>query len=107
MPLNNSILRGFCQKCEMGMQLTWNGVTWVTTHLDTYHEYCGLTTEEIGNPVWFLSHNQMKIISESGEFYDWLEKIPSLKLGSVIIGTFLDENPFLVAKILKQTGGKE
>lgn len=90
--MNNTVLRGFCQKCHDSIWLTFNGATWVPNHIQSYEQYCDGTKEFI-QPVWFLSPAQMKILEVSKEIWNYEG-----------FADMLERNPFLVAKILKETG---
>lgn len=104
--MNETILRGFCQKC--GMSLEWDdnydkkyNPKFRASHRDHYDE----PMHSI-EPVWFLSPNQIRLIHVSKEWNEFYEKNFNLiypKTGFEMLAKLLEEEPFLVAKILKES----
>lgn len=105
--IDSSVLRGFCE-CGIPIRMRENG--------EAEHSL-GDTPEKIGfliphgpiKPVWCLSAKQMTIIKESAEYTEFCNKTPEDWLLSKIdpkwansLISFFDENPFLVARILKE-----
>lgn len=102
--MNDSVLRGFCQKCEWPISTMKIGENeYEATHIPLINEKTEIsmlpTYHEI-KPVWFLSPNQIKILFEA--------HLPS-KDGRNVIETVywtLEHEPFLVARILSESEEK-
>lgn len=109
--MNDSVLRGFCRTCGWPIYL-WdmNGI-----YFPRYIEYVDENINTHMNPfeihkivpVWFLSPKQMKIIWEDDHSRAWMFKRVNKQhraSAHFLLYHILDENPFLVAKILKEAG---
>lgn len=91
--MNDFVLRGFCQcgkptKYELIIEGAYHA-------LKHGHQIM---------PVWFLSAKQMKIVWEDDRSRTWMfERVNKQHRASAhfLLYHILDENPFLVAKILK------
>lgn len=100
--MNDTILRGFCKECDA--YWTWKEFS--------QKEKEGLTchgTESYCEPVWFLSAKQMRVVYKSEEYSKWFEE--NLNLIRPLpfwenIARFLEDMPFLVAKIIKEAEKK-
>jgi len=101
--MNDSILRGFCEKCNSPIQHTYPMVALV--HTDAIMKYFDHEPE----PVWFLSSKQMEIIreSKSEEMKTLMKKNGLWRFDSYLYGVLLDNDPILVARILKEAGEKK
>ena len=103
--MNDFVLRGFCKKCESSLiygqssrtihykkEIIGKSIDWECIHKE---------------PVWFLSAKQLDIISHSDEYWKWAngdEHEEAMNINYII--NFLNREPFLVAKILKEAGEK-
>lgn len=106
--MNDFVLRGFCKKCEWQIYYSIKqkrSFHFIPEGLDYSKKYKNCQIE----PVWFLSVKQMEIIQTSDEFSgDWMNKDTSDWDNSAKeLEKFIQDNPFLVAKILKEAGKKE
>lgn len=110
--MDDSVLRGFCQKCEWPIYLENKGAKHLLlrdSHKDDRWPDCGL--ENI-KPVWFLSPKQIEILAQEKQFGDWILKqnkgvdFTSENLLN-FLSKFLEKEPFLVARILKEAGEKD
>lgn len=101
--MNDFVLRGFCKKCDTEVFL-----------YDTRAMHCapnGSLCEDgkySKEPVWFLSAQQMDIITSSKEFAEFIEinEVDCWINPHDALAEFLKENPFLVSRILKEAGEK-
>lgn len=105
--MSDFVLRGYCKKCEL--PLFWNNEIDFNNAKHSISNYKGTHQVE---PVWFLSAKQMRIILESIVYINWIPTNYNRKLTEAIavdklLSYFLEDEPFLVAKILKQKGEKE
>jgi len=100
--MNDFILRGFCKKCE---QPCFEGEK-IKSHIGKYDSM------ESCEPVWFLSATQMEILNK---WYNINMNSPKVvaKFECYVDSTLriqfpylLKDNPFLVAKILKENDKK-
>ena len=106
--MNNFVLRGFCQTCGFPVYLN-EEKAYHTTNANTplcmgLYGHCRKI-----KPVWFLSPKQMKIVWEDDRSRAWMfERLNKQHRASAhfLLYYILDENPFLVAKILKNAGEK-
>jgi len=105
--MDEFVLRGFCEKCEQS--ITWD----YFNENDKTKFYQGNCNAKLVNgkygkcsPVWFLSAKQMKIVGESEKWGDWLDSLDKYDDWPDLI-QFIQENPFLVARILKEAGEKK
>lgn len=99
--MNDSILRGLCKFCSCLVAYPYNKAeaTW-------YHNRNPYKNHKV-EPVWFLSSNQIGIITapNSRIFHDWRDKEHPIVELNVLrkLVHFLNEKPFLVAQILKES----
>jgi hypothetical protein len=106
--MNHSILRGFCQKCD-GPIITDSVAKSGAVHYNAEIKHRWISPTHEVEPVWFLSPQQMKIILSSNRF---LEFVLDKQFESVLLPNdgylpeFLESDPFLVAKILKESEKK-
>lgn len=91
--MDNSVLRGFCQKCESPCVFGNDPMKNVSGLLKCGHS----NGKALCEPVWFLSPQQMKKIYFSQEFANWRYMHQQKE-----IWDFLIHSPFLVTKILKE-----
>lgn len=105
--MDEKTLRGFCQKCELPIALI-DGQEMHGLPLENVPDEALEKTKD-HNPVfiWFLSAKQMKIIVQSHEFNEWYGKNQRNVPHYDALAEFLEEMPFLVAKILKENGDKK
>lgn len=112
------VLRGFCKECKWPVKMDWISPTQcVTIHYDPDPEvpdnHPGFEEDLFRHNMvceWFLSAKQMRIVAMSDEMNDWLHKQPKEDWKFSCMGhidRFLDENPFLVASILKKAGDEK
>lgn len=97
--MNNNILHGFCQKCDDPIILDTdnpNEKYWKAKYTSMY-DLSQTGRECTIEPVWFLSPEQGQIVRGSNEFQCSAYKFEL---------DFLEDNPFLVAKILKESENK-
>lgn len=98
--MNESILRGYCAKCED--KLIFNLQT--KEGIDYQHRDISLELHII-EPIWFLSAKQMEIVQNSEKFFEWCGTTPHpLDCSIATLIVLLETEPFLVAKILKEEG---
>lgn len=97
--MNDFVLRGFCKKC--GQQINWDTK-------ENYTDCPALILIKMAGPcepVWFLSARQMQIVFGSDEFEKWAGQENYFELCNnafTLIVKVLEDEPFLVAKILKE-----
>lgn len=100
--MNDFVLRGFCKKCEYPIKwqesIDWNESKHYG-NLHKRHKSQKIETHKI-EIEWFLSAKQIKIVHDS-------DVVHGIKNDWEAVYILLDENPFLVAKILKEAGEKE
>ena len=105
--MNDSILRGFCQKCADEVVYDIEAKKWFHNGREQ-EEICG-NADGIG----FLSARQMKILNDyltkmddetffGADYYRM--SIDFTKMYGFDFEQLLNQNPFLVAKILKEAG---
>lgn len=106
--IDSSVLRGVCKKCE-------ESIIFGEVH-DTHFYKKGFLRDKLDRickhePIWCLSAQQMLTIINSKEFNDYLKEGKEMeKYEDVLyednkatsLATFLSDDPFLVAKILKE-----
>lgn len=101
--MNDFVLCGFCKKCADEVVYDIEAMRWFHNSREQ-EEICG-NADGIG----FLSAKQMKIVFESDEFEEWASQENYFELCNnafTLIVKVLDENPFLVSRILKDAGEK-
>lgn len=102
--MDDSVLRGFCQKCGLVVELnSYKEKQWIVHCNPTRNSFCE------PDAVWFLSAKQMKIVFESDEFEEWAGQENYFELCNnafTLIVKVLEDNPFLVSKILKEAEEK-
>ena len=100
--MSDFVLRGFCKKC--GQQINWDTK-------ENYTDCPALILIKMAGPcepIWFLSAKQMDTIAHSDEYWKWAngdEHEEAMNINYII--NFLNREPFLVSKILKDAGEKE
>lgn len=101
--MNDTVLRGYCKKCGMGIELDGNlafhsvakGVKWP---LDG-------SACKYPDPVWLLSAKQIKIIEESKEFEEYKQRLRAgVGKRPLWLCAILEYEPELIAKILQDNG---
>lgn len=94
--MNDFVLRGFCKKCNCPLEMDEEG--------KAFHNY-GNDCETVfsQNPIWFLSPQQLDIIIFSKEYENWSVNENTKQYFRTLIAQFLNDEPFLVAKILKES----
>ena len=93
--MNDSVLRGFCQKCNAPVQaMLEEGV-----HVDAVLKF--FNHKPI--PVWFLSPQQMRILISSNKWHEWCHERKGDSLAIASLDVALSRDPFLVASILKES----
>ena len=96
--MNDTILRGFCQKCFVPCRFDNFKTKMHNTKRAEYHQ---------ANPVWFLSPKQMRVVESSDKFWEWINQEIAIQQGFgdiTWLSLFIDREPFLVAKILSDAG---
>jgi hypothetical protein len=108
--MNESVLRGFCQKCGWPIHYGIDNEKSSVCHsanfdsINTNSIVKGMFYHKI-EPVWFLSSKQMRILWENYEFKKWMWE-NTLSVNETL-AELLNKNPFLVARILKEAGEKK
>lgn len=105
MTLDDSVLRGVCFKCNLSIHFKGSG---------EYYEYQNCPDGGCCLPKWFLNAKQIWKIGTSKDFGDWIIKKKTEEHSPWTIPIdyflwlkrFLEEEPFLVAKILKENDKK-
>lgn len=97
--MDNSILRGFCQDCEN---------PWTMEQYEAMKEMgytpCMTRMGKQCELVWFLSPQQMIKVEQSKIYIDWKTKHRKQLYGFPNnMSYFLENEPFLVARILKES----
>jgi len=109
--MNDFVLRGFCQECEWPIHYRIDNEKGGVFHSSNF-DSININSIVKGQfyhkikPVWFLSAKQMKIVGESEKWGDWLDSLDKYDDWQDLI-QFIQENPFLVARILKEAGEKK
>lgn len=106
--MNDSILRGFCQKCEWPIFLSSTNEAYHATIVGE-SDFDESPCDKV-EAYWVLSANQMKIILNSEIYKDFIKsnsdwRDSHLNHADKFINIFKHE-PFLVAKILKESEKK-
>ena len=111
--MNDFVLRGFCKKCGSGICMEKKNAysihapeneNWFIFHLNPYIK------KHLPEPVWFLSARQIEIVFYSPVFCQWVfgENWKGKGEPSAIwLIRILNEEPFLVAKILRDAEKQE
>lgn len=103
--MNPNVLRGFCAECDWYICMIGNKP--MHEIMDSDMGSCRNPTkcnDEKIVPIWYLSAKQIRTIDESKEFKKWHDKFRGNLSKGMGIHFFLSNEPFLVAKILKETG---
>lgn len=96
--MNDFVLCGFCENCGMSMIMTHQGIAVHEWSADTPR--CGP-----GKFIPHLSAKQIRIIYQSKLYEKYFETKLNLLAPKTIedmMASFLEDEPFLVAKILKE-----
>ena len=100
--MNDFVLRGFCENCWQPIFMNELG--------EPQHSFgipCGKVICK--QAKWCLSAKQMKIVFESDKFEEWAGQENYFELCNdafTFVVKVLEEHPFLVSKILKETEEK-
>jgi len=105
--MSDFVLRGYCKKCKWPIKMDWISPTHcVPMHYDPDNEDDPSFQEDLFKhdiePVWLLSAKQQRIVYGSDEYEEWVKKQGySNKHNVDCLINFFEEEPFLIAKILK------